>query len=174
MSEERWLPVVGAEGEYEVSDLGRVRSLDRTIVDATGTRSRTFQGRLLRPGSSRRDAHLSVTVGRVVGHRYVHSLVLEAFVGKAPARMECRHRDGNPTNNRLGNLAWGSRAANICDKKYHNGPRHAQGKLKAFEVREIRKLLRRGERQVAIARRYDVSQSTVSLIRRGVLHMDVV
>lgn len=49
--------------------------------------------------------------------RWVHRLVLEAFIGPRPDGMECRHfPDRNPGNNRLGNLAWGTREQNEQDK----------------------------------------------------------
>lgn len=49
----------------------------------------------------------------------VHRLVLEAFVGPRPDGMECRHLDGDPANNRLANLAWGSPVENASDRKRH-------------------------------------------------------
>ena len=57
---ERWLPVIGYEGIYEVSDLGRVRSLDR-YVSARGCRPYLQRGRLLKPAAARNG----------YGHRHV-------------------------------------------------------------------------------------------------------
>lgn len=170
--QERWLPVVGAEGEYEVSDLGRVRSLDRVVADHSMARSRRFRGRILNLVQGDGNGHLAVGVGRL-GRRYVHSLVLEAFVRSAFTGEECRHLDGDPTNNALYNLAWGSRGENGRDKKHHRTSRHATGKLSAREVKEVLKLLRDGERQVVIAGMYGVHQSTVSLIKCRCIHTDV-
>ena len=48
--------------------------------------------------------------------RYVHRLVLEAFVGPCPPGLECLHRDHDTANNRLRNLRWGTRTENIEDK----------------------------------------------------------
>jgi len=59
-----------------------------------------------------------VSLGRGKG-RYVHRLILEVFVGPCPDGMECRHLDGNPQNNRLDNLAWGTPEENCEDREKH-------------------------------------------------------
>lgn len=112
---EEWRPVIGYEGAYEVSNHGRVRSLDRIITTKAGVRKRT-KGRLLKPGLQRR-GHLSVIVGGDA--KRVHRLVLEAFVGPAPKGHECCHSDGNPANNHLSNLRWGSQSENTYDRVRH-------------------------------------------------------
>src|SRR5665647_1789598 len=103
MSAEEWRAVPGYEGTYEVSDQGRVRALAR--IDAQGGRRR---GRLFKP--SRMDAwgHRGVKLRRdgVVRSRYVHHLVLEAFVGPRPAGTEACHWNDVPDDNRLVNLRW--------------------------------------------------------------------
>lgn len=108
---ENWRPVVGAEGEYEVSDRGRVRSLARTVEHANrwgGRTTRPIPGRLLRPGVSG-TGQLTVVPGRSRGSRTIHSLVLEAFVGPCPPGMIGRHRDRNPERNVLENLYYAPR-----------------------------------------------------------------
>lgn len=110
---ERWLPVPGHEGLYEVSDHGRVRSLDRVITMKNG-RKRRQRGIVLKPVNS--NGYHCVNVGAL---RYVHRLVLEAFVGPPPPGMETRHLDGDPHNNRLGNLKWGSSSENNDDIVAH-------------------------------------------------------
>lgn len=104
---ERWLPVPGYEGLYEVSDLGAVRG------------PRTGDGRLKpRP---HKDGYAKVNLCR--GGRQktflVHRLVLDAFVGPREPGQECRHLDGDPSNNRLTNLAWGTQSENELDKVRH-------------------------------------------------------
>lgn len=111
-----WRPVLGFEGLYEVSDDGQVRSLDRHVADG-----RLFRGKLLRPGVKRPTGHLLVSLYRN-GHgttRAVHRLVLESFVGPRPRGSECRHGNGQASDNRLANLAWGSRSENHRDAVRH-------------------------------------------------------
>lgn len=116
---ENWLPVVGHEGRYEVSDLGRVKSLSR--LDASGRR-RTE--RLL---AQRRQpsGHLTVALyaNRARQDVQVHWLVLEAFIGPRPEGLDGCHWDDDPANNRLDNLRWDTRAANVRDS-VRNGTHH--------------------------------------------------
>lgn len=118
---ETWLPVVGWEDLYEVSDLGRVRSLDRVV--AFGQRERVAQGRVLKPG---KDVH-GVRYVQLTGDGRrkvcrVHLLVLEAFVGPRPEGMEGCHWDDDKENNCIANLRWDTHAANMQDA-IRNGSR---------------------------------------------------
>jgi hypothetical protein len=111
---EIWKPVVGREGEYEVSDQGRVRSLERRVRLVTkqaGETTRRVPPRLLRPGPSR-SGHLSVAIGK--GNSCpVHQLVMEAFIGPPPEKHEVLHLNHTPSDNRLVNLKYGTRSENI-------------------------------------------------------------
>lgn len=107
---ERWLPISGYEGVYEVSDLGRINSLPR----------RGRPARVLKPFANA-SGHLLVDLC-VDGKRWtrqVHLLVLEMFVGPTPEGMECRHLNGNPADNRLVNLKYGTRSENLHDSVLH-------------------------------------------------------
>ena len=112
---ERWAPVAGYEGLYEVSDHGRVRSLDRLVVDKTGTRQRLFKGRLLQNiCASTGYHHVSLhRNNKRVERRQVHRLVAEAFLGRpATERMCVDHRNGARDDNRVSNLRWAHPAVN--------------------------------------------------------------
>lgn len=121
---ERWVPIIGYEGHYEVSDQGRVKSLDKTIVqqDKNGrSYKRTFPGRIRSLGL-RPDGYLCVTLsanGKTVT-KLVHQIVCEAFNGLRPDGMpHTRHLDGDKTNNRPSNLAWGTAKENMADVVIH-------------------------------------------------------
>lgn len=64
----------------------------------------------------------------------IHRTVLEAFVGPCPEGMECRHLDGNPKNNLLSNLCWGTKSENNYDRSINGG----MPLLTDIQVREIR------------------------------------
>lgn len=114
---EQWRPVPGYEGYYEVSDQGRVRSLDRLIVYVNGDRHYT-KGKL-KSVSDNGNGYLSVSLSRNNSdvRRYVHRLVLEAFVGPAPEGMEACHGNAKRHDNRLSNLRWDTRVENCKDTK---------------------------------------------------------
>lgn len=106
-SVEEWLPVVGYEGYYEVSNQGRVRSVARTILNRGIPLYLRGKMLRLRPSGSRKYYRAAwLNKDGCNKYRSVHHLVLEAFVGLRPSGLECNHKDGNPSNNRLDNLEW--------------------------------------------------------------------
>lgn len=157
---ENWRPVVGFEGLYEVSDLGRVKGL--------------LSGRVLRPGVQRRGGHLVVALVKAGARstRTVHRLVLEAFVGIRPPGGVCRHfPDRNPANNCLLNLRWGTQKQNGEDMTVHGtsakGSRNGASKLTELNVRDIRALRDAGASIKEIAARFSVSRVTANEICAG-------
>ena len=112
---ETWKPVLGYEGIYEVSDIGSVRSLDRIVKYSNG-REQRHPAKILKAGTL---VHGYPTVCLAKNGtrktRYVHSLVLESFVGERPIGMEACHRDDVSTNNRLTNLRWDTPSSNRQD-----------------------------------------------------------
>ena len=129
--EELWLPVVGYEGLYEVSNLGRVRSLDRVVSNRWGTQS-LRRGKITTPvkiGWARRGKHyLGVNLHKMGKQAClpIHRLVLEAFAKPRPEDMECRHLDGNCQNNALVNLTWGTSSENVRDAVRHGTHNNAR------------------------------------------------
>lgn len=106
--------------------------------------------------------------------RYVHRLVLTAFVGLPPYDdSECRHfPDSTRTNNRLNNLSWGTQADNEADKVVHashsRGERHGMSKVNAEQVASIRRRYAEGGiSQQKLGREYGITQSAVFLITAG-------
>lgn len=124
---ERWLPVVGYEGYYEVSSLGRVRSIARVIPHRRYGEMR-WPGGLLKPYKTAK-GYLMVCLSRDSKSKMVltHRLVLAAFVGPCPVGAEGCHNDGNKTNNTVTNLRWDSRSANMMDQVRH-GAHHLAGR----------------------------------------------
>lgn len=166
---EVWKAIPGYEGVYEVSDLGRVRSLER--IDAMG---RVQQGRMKSaPIGSHGYPFVSLGLAGKATCELVHRLVLLAFVGPAPPAHECRHLDGNRSNCVLANLRWGTRFENCADKLLHGteniGERNGTAKLTVTAVRDIReRYARGGVSQKAIAADYGVSQPVIGKVVRGI------
>lgn len=111
MSEE-WRAVPGFPN-YEVSSLGRVRSLDHTKWGGPVVGYYLHRGRLLKHGIAS-NGYPTVVLGR--GHsRTVHSLVAEAFIGPCLPGQEVRHKDDERWNASLANLEYGTRRDNVND-----------------------------------------------------------
>lgn len=115
----RWVP--NYEGVYEVSNIGRVRSVDRTVAyynwRACAKINHSVKGRILRPGKAS-SGYYTVALGRG-NSRTVHSLVAEAFLGPKPDGHEVLHIDGSRTNNCVANLRYGTRSENMLDAVKH-------------------------------------------------------
>lgn len=105
---EEWRPVAGAEGRYEVSSLGHVRSLLRGAP------------RMLKPSVSTH-GYLSLYIYTEGKRRLrsVHQLVAEAFIGPRPKGVDVRHLNGEKADCRAVNLAFGSRSQNMLDAVSH-------------------------------------------------------
>ena len=93
--------------------------------------------------------------------RSVHTLVLEAFVGSRPSGLVCRHLDGNPRNNHVSNLRWGTRRENDADSARHGtkprGEVHHSSKLTEDSVKELRALYNDGTTTRHLAVRFGIS-----------------
>lgn len=162
--------VIGEPG-YCVGDDGSFWSSMRYVQGlglGRGKRVPTSEWRQLKP-SPDEDGHLVVGI-RGKTH-YLHCLILEAFVGPCPPGMECRHLNGNPADNRLENLAWGTHTENQQDRFAHGtdnrGERNGRAKLTADDVREIRKLSRQGRSIGDLARQFGVVAGTIDHIITG-------
>lgn len=165
MTQERWRPVLGYEGLYEVSDHGLVRGVARTLSDG-----RRWKSSMCRQKTGTR-GHKSVRLCGVDGHKFrgVHVLVLEAFVCPKPGpNMQGAHNDGNPANNHVSNLRWDTVKGNHADKKRHGtllfGERNPLAKLTHADVENIRSLAHTGVKGRELARRFGVTPANISAI----------
>jgi HNH endonuclease len=150
---------------YRISTFGRIQS---DLARGPRRVRRTGVWKDLKPMPDR-SGHLRVTIqGR---HRYIHVLVLEVFVGPRPKGQDALHNDGDPRNNRLENLRWGTRRENISDADRHGrlpkGQRHWNARLTEETVRVIRRLLTAGHGVCEVARRVGISHQQVSKIGLG-------
>lgn len=169
---EEWREIPSAPG-YQVSSLGRVRSVDRTIVTKTGM-IRRYKGQIIQFSSQNRMGHPKGWVRESDGNRalrYLHHLVAEAFIGPRPVGYQVAHGDGDPKNASLANLRYATPTENAADKKRHGTHRfretHPQAKLTESQVADIRARLSRGEKQQSIADLHGVSRNCVSSIAIG-------
>jgi hypothetical protein len=102
---------------------------------------------------------------------YIHTLVLNAFVGPCPPGKMCLHRNGRQADNRLANIRWGTPKENAEDAirlgELAHGERNGSVKLTEKDVRVIRYLLAEGYSYRQIARMFYVDKKTVYVIKTG-------
>lgn len=109
MEKEIWKDIAGYEGLYQVSNFGRVRSLDRIIVRGTSKRRGPHKARLkgkVLTLVSGVEGYLVVPLGKSNPCCRVHRLVAEAFIPNPENKPQVNHIDGNVKNNRVDNLEW--------------------------------------------------------------------
>lgn len=104
--EEIWRPVKGYEGLYEVSNRGRIRSVDRWVTDEDGIK-RFRKGKILKPGPDKK-GYLHVGLGRNGKKRFflVHRLVAMAWLDNSEGKPQINHIDEDKSNNDVSNLEW--------------------------------------------------------------------
>lgn len=165
---ERWLPIIGFEGRYEVSDHGRVKSLPRRVKTTRNNQGWfPLRGRIIRPFKHVKGGHLMASISRdgEIVRRMVHHLVLEAFVGLAPEGHECDHIDFNPENNRVENLRWVTHTENIRHTaragRGSRGESNRKSKLTENDIRSIRLRYIEGFKRADIAATFHVSYDTI-------------
>ncbi len=112
--EEEWRPIKGYEGLYEVSNMGRVRSLDRVVKDRWGN-NRIREGKIMSLNKKKHGYfHVNLYDKNSIRKTYaVHRLVAMTFIPNPNNLPQINHKDENPGNNSVGNLEW-------CDSKYNN------------------------------------------------------
>ena len=156
-AEETWNAVPGFD-DYFVTISGEIRGPSGKIMKQIPMAS----------------GHLYVLCNRGRGHQrklFVHRAVLLAYVGPSPPGCETRHLDGNPTNNVLSNLRWGTRMENVQDRRQHGRmpiPHESSfTKLTPADIPEIFRLHKAGLSSRAIGGRFGTSHTTILKILRG-------
>lgn len=119
LSNEMWKDIIGYEGLYMVSNLGRVKSLDRYVRNQHNSFSkRLVKGRLLKPFSSGAGyLMVCLSVSQIHKKEYVHRLVAKAFIGISD--LTVHHKNDVKSDNRLSNLEYCTQKEN-CNKGNRN------------------------------------------------------
>lgn len=164
---EQWVDVEGYDGRYQVSNMGRVRSVDRLITAKAGWQTMR-RGRILKNVEGNHGYPIvSLWRNNKNWTPTVHRLVLEHFVGPRPEGYEACHENGIKMDPRLSNLRWDTGSVNnLVDKERHGtllkGERIHQSKLTGGDVARIREIYKAGGRsQQSIADEYGVAQQTI-------------
>lgn len=164
---EEWKDVVGYEGFYQVSDKGRVKSLDRVDCLGHARKGIILKQRVTKWGYMRTMLYKN----GVSKQESIHRLVGKAFIPNIENKEQINHIDGVKTNNSVFNLEWCSLSENR-KHAYRTGLQHPQigeangfSKLKEWQVREIREIYKRGGyTKRELGRKYGVCAANVGMI----------
>lgn len=171
-AKEEWRAVPGYEGWYEVSDLGRVRSVDR-IVDHEKDGSARRRTHILKPAPNTSGYPIVVLCKNSVNWTVpVHRLVSLAFLNDGSDGLEINHIDGNKRNNRLCNLQRVTRSENLKHAYRMGlmvptpklGEKNGASKLVASDVIAIRSSPTSRKK---LATQYGVTVSNIDCILKG-------
>jgi hypothetical protein len=159
---EIWKPVVGFETFYSVSSLGRIRRDGR----ACGTKP----GLYLKPRVNR-SGYLQIGFRAGANKHFytIHRVVAVAFIGPCPKGHQINHKNGDKTDNRVGNLEYATPKENIRHSLVSH-PRHGEynsnAKLTESIVKEIRKRAKAGASGTALGLQYGICASMANGIIR--------
>lgn len=111
---EIWKDITGYEGLYQVSNLGRVRSLTRKVSVIGKKNSRVFIGKIKKDVREKKNGYLVVSLFRNGKSKrfFIHRVVANAFLSNPNDLPQVNHKDEDKTNNKVSNLEW-------CDAKYN-------------------------------------------------------
>lgn len=174
---EIWKDVVGYEGLYQVSNIGRIKSMRRGIIYKDVEICRNgFKSTFIHPVRERIMKQHSYGTGYkqimlsnkgTKSSPAVHRLVISAFVGPLPDGCQVNHKDGNKSNNRVENLEYVTARENMMHAKMTGlwdlrGERNSNTELSKDDIVNIRRDY--SPRKISsrfLARKYNVNKSTI-------------
>ena len=170
---EIWKDIEGYENFYQVSNHGKVKSLDRTITNKLGVNQKLKGKELRRTPNNKGYYTVCLCVKSKLKTFLVSRFVAKAFVSNPKSFKVVDHIDDNPKNNNYKNLRWCTQSFNI--QKSHDlgrspavcGEAHRSAKLNDMKVLTILTLLKNGKTVTELAEEYGVTYSSIAGIKNG-------
>jgi len=170
---EIWKTLPEIKGFYEVSNLGRVKSLARVIDRKHGyplpIKEKIMTNCLDKKGYAR----MRLSVNKIGMTIKVHRLVARAFIVNKHNKKQVNHKNGIKTDNNVNNLEWATNRENHIHAvdnnliKYRKGNDHPMAILNSDKVLIIKERLFKGDTQLSIANDFGVNHSTICNIKTG-------
>lgn len=159
---EIWKDVIGYEGLYQVSNLGRVKSFK-------------FKNERLLGGTINHNGYrvVNLTKNGITKHKFVHRLVANAFIDNPQGKPFVNHIDSNPLNNMVSNLEWCTQSENVHHAMLKGrlvsplGEANGKSKLSSNDVLQIREAWDTLHNYSAVGRLFSVNAGTVWAIIKG-------
>ncbi len=171
--EEIWKSVIGYENIYEISNLGRIRSIDHIVPHKDG-KSRIQKGRFLHTYISEK-GYIQTCLSKE-GKRFntgLHRIIAIAFIKNPNNLPQVNHKDGIKDNNSISNLEWSTNQENQLHAvknglvNHNYGEDHHMSKLTNKQVVIIRQDINNGKTLTSISKEYNVSITAIWNIKKG-------
>ena len=165
---ETWKTIEGAQG-YEVSSMGRVRSVPGVVMRSNGS-PLSRRGRVLKHSLRLGYPRVRLGHGRYIT---VHSLVAAAFIGPRPDGLQVNHINHDRSDNRVENLEYLSRSENMraanafYGRVYPKGKRHCQARATAAQIRRAYRMLTKGHTLAEASDATGVAATSIQAAARG-------
>jgi hypothetical protein len=177
MSSELWKPVPCElfASHYEVSNQGRVRSLDRVVTENRTGKCRRHLGRLLTPKRTGKYFGIDFFVAPHKCRFYIHRLVASAFIPNPHNKPHVNHKNRNRSDNSASNLEWVTAAENTAHllqtgwraSNHPRGADHYQARVSEADVIALRETWSPGDSIHELRKTYGVSSRALYQILRG-------
>ena len=161
--DEIWKNIEGKEGKFQVSNKGRVKSVERTVIRSNGSPNHVKE-KILKPQQYDKYGHLQTDLGKYGEHdcHKIHQLVAQAFIPNPNNYTIVHHIDDNPSNNCVENLVW------MSDEEHRRLHADEQSKMVyQYDINTL-ELLRVWEGTNEINRELGFDRSSISKCCRGV------
>jgi len=169
---ESWKDIIEFNNEYQISNIGRIRSKDAIIMRSNGS-PHTRKSKILKPALDGGYFKGSVSINKKLVPYRIHKLVANAFVDGKKDRLEVNHINGIKSDNRSENLEWVSRSENMIHAiktgllPVTRGSQRTQSKMNEDTVREIYRLKSQGIQRKIIVEKLGISIHMYKDLMRG-------
>jgi hypothetical protein len=181
MVKEIWKDIPGYEGYYQVSNIGRVKGLERKVPHPTCGGEMTVHEKILSPQTTiNRVKQVSLSKNGNIKRKSVHRLVAIAFIPNPKNKPCINHKDGDRTNNNVNNLEWCTHSENtihaykngLFPDDMNSGSKNGRAKLNESQVKEIRTRFYKADKKTTfikdiyheLMKDYGVSRGTIHRI----------
>lgn len=168
---EIWKDVIGYEGMYEISNLGRVKSLERTVTLGANGHKMTHPTKILKTFLMRDDyPALKICKNGKYKTCILHRLVAQHFIPNPNNLPEVNHLKGVKTDCRASQLEWSSKLNNVRHAFQtglvdHTGPKNSKAKFTWLQIQVIREAIAAGHQNIDVANYFKVKDNTISNIK---------